>query len=167
MISSLSFDFKFSFKQKLNFYFICYFKCVCKVKLKNINSFRANYNHEIHIFLKVNIKLLINKKYEIQLSVSGVKKKLKGPASGRLKKFEPLDTRDFVPFGEYDDLTIENIKEACEKYYQAPEGSCDILASDRGPSCTKLEQIKGKKGLLYSFPPTKVRYRPKSRSAIV
>ena len=79
-ISSLSFDFKFSFKQKLNFYFICYFKCVCKVILKNINIFRANYNHEIHIFLKVNIKLLINKKYEIQLSVSGVKKNLKGPA---------------------------------------------------------------------------------------
>ena len=56
--------------------------------------------------------------------------------------------RDFVPFGDYDDLTIENIKEACEKFYQAPEGSCDILASDRGPSCSKLEQIKG---LLYSF----------------
>ena len=71
--------------------------------------------------------------------------RMSSTASGRLKKFEPLDTRDFVPFGEYDDLTIENIKEACEKYYQAPEGSCDILASDRGPSCTKLEQIKGKK----------------------
>jgi len=25
-----------------------------------------------------------------------------------------------------------------------PECSCDILASDRGPSCTKLEQIKGR-----------------------
>ena len=37
--------------------------------------------------------------------------------SARLKKFEPLDTQDFVPFGEYDDLTIENVKEACEKYY--------------------------------------------------
>ena len=62
--------------------------------------------------------------------------RMSSTASGRLKKFEPLDTRDF---------TIENIKESCEKYYQAPEGSCDILASDRGPSCTKLDQIKGKK----------------------
>ena len=44
-------------------------------------------------------------------------------ASGRLQKFEPLDTRDFLPFGDYDDLTIGNVKEACEKYYQAPEGS--------------------------------------------
>lgn len=28
-------------------------------------------------------------------------------ASGRLKKFEPLDTQDFIPFGDYDDVTIE------------------------------------------------------------
>ena len=77
--------------------------------------------------------------------------RMSSTASGRLKKFEPLDTRDFVPFGEYDDLTIENIKEACEKYYQAPEGSCDILASDRGPSCTKLEQIKGRKVYFIRF----------------
>ena len=76
-------------------------------------------------------------------------------ASGRLKKFEPLDTRDFVPFGDYDDLTIANIKEACKKYYQAPEGSCDTLASDRGPSCTKLEQIKGKKVYFICFLPAK------------
>ena len=82
--------------------------------------------------------------------------RMSSTASGRLKKFEPLDTRDFVPFGEYDDLTIENIKEACEKYYQAPEGSCDILASDRGPSCTKLEQIKGKKVYFIRF------HQPKS-----
>ena len=27
-------------------------------------------------------------------------------ASGRLKKYEPLDTRDFVPFGDYDELSI-------------------------------------------------------------
>ena len=40
---------------------------------------------------------------------------------------------------------MENIKEACEKSYNAPPGSCDILASDRGPSCTKLEQIEGRK----------------------
>ena len=79
------------------------------------------------------------------------------PTSGRLKKFELLDTRAFVPFGDYDELTIENIKEACEKYYQAPEGSCDILASDRGPYCTKLEQIKGKKkSLFYLFSSNKV-----------
>ena len=81
--------------------------------------------------------------------------RMSSTASGRLKKFEPLDTRDFFPFGDYDDLTIANIKEACEKCYQAPEGSCDILASDRGPSCTKLEQIKGKKVYYIRFLPPK------------
>lgn len=78
-------------------------------------------------------------------------------ASGRLKKYEPLDTRDFVSFEEYDELTVENIKEACEKFYNAPPGSCDILASDRGPSCTKLEQIKGRKVYFIRFlPPQEV-----------
>ena len=52
---------------------------------------------------------------------------------------------------------MENIKEACEKFYNAPPGSCDILASDGGPSCTKLEQIKGRKVYFIRFlPPQKV-----------
>ena len=47
--------------------------------------------------------------------------------------FEPLDTRDSVPFGEeYEELFLENIKEACEQFYNAPQGSFDVLASDRG-----------------------------------
>ena len=81
--------------------------------------------------------------------------RMSSTASGRLKKFEPLDTRDFVPFGDYDE-------EACEKYYQVLEGSCNILASDRGPSCTKLEQIKGKKVYFIRFlPPTSTDVAPK------
>lgn len=72
-------------------------------------------------------------------------------ASGRLKKYEPLDTRDFVSFDEYDELSIDNIKEACERFYHAPKNSCDILASDRGPSCNKLEQLKGKKVFFIRF----------------
>ena len=73
--------------------------------------------------------------------------------SGHLKKFEPLDTRDFIPFDEYEELTLDNIKEACENFYKAPEDSCDILASDRGISCTKLEQLKGKKVFFIRFIP--------------
>ena len=71
--------------------------------------------------------------------------------SGRLKKFEPLDTRDFVPFTEFTELSLENIKNACEKYYRAPDHSCDVLASDRGPSCTRVEQLKGKKVFFIRF----------------
>jgi hypothetical protein len=29
-------------------------------------------------------------------------------ASGWLKKFEPLDTQDFIPFDDYDELTLDN-----------------------------------------------------------
>ena len=36
--------------------------------------------------------------------------------SGRLKKYESLDTRDFVPFAEYFDITIENIKKAWKSF---------------------------------------------------
>jgi len=64
--------------------------------------------------------------------------------SGRLKKYEPLDTRDFVPYS-YPELNIDNIKSACEQFYNAPEHTCDVLASDRGPSCSRIEQLKGKK----------------------
>ena len=72
-------------------------------------------------------------------------------ASGRLKKYEPLDTRDFVPFKDYEELNLENIKEACERFYNAAAGSCDLLASDRGPSCSKFEQIKGHKVFFIRF----------------
>ena len=77
--------------------------------------------------------------------------RMSSTASGRLKKYEPLDTRDFVPFGDYDELSIDNVKDACEQFYKAPQGSCDILASDRGASCTKNEQIKGKKVYFIRF----------------
>ena len=66
-------------------------------------------------------------------------------ASGRLKKFEPLDTRAYVPFSEYTELSIANIKKACEWFYKMPENSCDILASDRGPSCSRFDRIETKK----------------------
>ena len=36
--------------------------------------------------------------------------------TGRQKKYEPLDTRDFVDFSDYDEITIENLREACEKF---------------------------------------------------
>ena len=38
--------------------------------------------------------------------------RMSSAASGRLKKYEPLDTRDFVPFEDYEELSVENIKEA-------------------------------------------------------
>ena len=69
----------------------------------------------------------------------------------RSKKYEPLDTRDFIDFTDYDDRTIENIKDSCEKHYEMPQGSWDILLTDRGPSCFLTEQIAGKKFFYIRF----------------
>ena len=77
--------------------------------------------------------------------------RMSSTASGRLKKYDPLDTRDFIPFEDYEKLNLENIKEARKVFYNAPAGSCDILASDRGPSCSKFEQIKGRKVFFIRF----------------
>ena len=65
----------------------------------------------------------------------------------RLKKYEPLQTKEFVEFTDYDDtVTFENVKHACEKHYNVPVGSCDVLLGDsKGPSCYLTEQIAGKK----------------------
>ena len=72
-------------------------------------------------------------------------------ASGQLKEYEQLDTRDFVPFEDDEELNFENIKDACERFYNAPAGSCDLPASDRGPLCSKFEQIKGRKVFFTRF----------------
>ena len=70
---------------------------------------------------------------------------------GRLKKFEPLEPRKFVPFSTFQTLSLENIKIACERHYAMPEGTCDVLASNQGPSCTRFDQMKGKKIYLIRF----------------
>ena len=77
--------------------------------------------------------------------------RMSSTASGRLKKYEPLNTRDFVLFEDYEELNLENIKEACERFYNAPAGSRDILASDSGPPCSKFEQIEGRKVFFIRF----------------
>eukprot|EP00112_Aurelia_sp_Birch-Aquarium-sp1_P023909 Seg732.11 transcript_id=Seg732.11/GoldUCD/mRNA.D3Y31 product="hypothetical protein" protein_id=Seg732.11/GoldUCD/D3Y31 len=95
-----------------------------------------------------------------------VKKKSSAPSSimvqrmsadaNRLKKFEPLDTRDFIDFSDYEEISIDNIKLACEQFYEIPKGSCDVLLGDRGPSCYLTEQILGKKVYFIRFlDPTK------------
>ena len=63
---------------------------------------------------------------------------------GKIKKHEPLFAREFVPYGSegYDDMTIENVKAACEKFFKAPSGTCDVLLGDRGPPCFRYDQIQ-------------------------
>ena len=90
---------------------------------------------------------------------------LSSQATGKSKKYEALDTRDFVDFSKYTELTLENVKAACESFYNAPLGSCDILVGDRGPSCFLTEQIQGKKVFYVRFI-TSVPRKPGSLEAV-
>ena len=40
------------------------------------------------------------------------------------------------------EATLQNIKEACKKYFQLTDMECDLLAGERGPSFTEISQIK-------------------------
>ena len=72
-------------------------------------------------------------------------------AAEKTQRYAPEKTRDFVDFKEFGTLTLANVKLACEKFYNEPAGSCDVLFSDKGPSCSEDEQIQGKKFLLIRF----------------
>ena len=54
-------------------------------------------------------------------------------------KYSKEGPRVFVPY-QYDEITLENIKEACKTFFHEHR-PCDILASEMGPSCTRVDQI--------------------------
>ncbi|XP_066929441.1 uncharacterized protein [Clytia hemisphaerica] len=64
---------------------------------------------------------------------------------GKLKKYEPERPRDFIDFSAFSKLTLKNVKDACEKFYNELPGSCDVLYDITGPSCTNDEQVSGMK----------------------
>ena len=68
---------------------------------------------------------------------------LESEPSGKAQKYERSGPQEFVPF-EQDEVSIDNIKKACIRHFSRrnPIGmSCDVLASDRGPSCTKMSHL--------------------------
>lgn len=63
-------------------------------------------------------------------------------ATGKAKKYERTGPQEFVPF-LFDEVTIPNIVKACNKHFKTRlKGmSCDVLAGERGPSCSKVSQL--------------------------
>ena len=57
--------------------------------------------------------------------------------SSRLKKYEPLDRRDFIPFEDYEELSVEDIKEACESFTK--------LRLDRAIFSLRIEALRAQK----------------------
>ena len=53
-------------------------------------------------------------------------------------------SREFVP-SEFSELTLSNLKKACAIHFNLPANMCDILVSNKGPSCTNVNQIPHRK----------------------
>ena len=54
-------------------------------------------------------------------------------------KFTREVPREFADYN-YDEILLENIKQACTQHFKEKR-NCDILASEQGPSCTRLDQL--------------------------
>ena len=79
-------------------------------------------------------------------------------------KYSREGPRDFVPF-EYEDLTIDNIKKACQKHFKEHR-DCDVLASEQGPSCSGIDQLPSLKiiHIRFSNDLSRKRYFPRISS---
>ena len=61
---------------------------------------------------------------------------------GKCQKYGRIGPLSIVPF-PYDSFTLDNIKKACTEHFQVgPHMSCDVLAGERGPSYTSMDQAK-------------------------
>ena len=61
-----------------------------------------------------------------------VVQRLSAEVTGKAQKFSRIGPREFVSF-EYNEVTIENLKRACERHFEAKIGRglvCDILAGE-------------------------------------
>lgn len=73
---------------------------------------------------------------------------------GKQQKYSRIGAREYVPFSDYDELTIQNIIKACQKHYKSsvePGMRADVLAGERGPSCSKVSQLSDTKTFFVRF----------------
>ena len=79
-----------------------------------------------------------------------VVQRMSGDVSGKQQKYSRIGAQEYVPF-EQDELSIRNIKDACQKHF-GPQIEkdlvCNVLAGQRGPSCNKMAQMCFTSGLL-------------------
>ena len=80
---------------------------------------------------------------------------LSAEVSGKAQKYLRVGPREFVAF-QFDEVTIPNIKLACEKHFAHRVGnkkSCDVLAGEQGPLCKTMSQIPNTKLIHVRFIP--------------
>ena len=77
-------------------------------------------------------------------------------------KYSQQGTREFVYF-LYEEVTIDNIKEACEQHFKETR-QCDVLASDQGSSCSRMDKLSSTKMFYIRFLKSKHNFPPKHLS---
>ena len=81
-----------------------------------------------------------------------VVRRLSAEVSGKAQKYSHSGAREFVPFDEFNEISIENIKKACMKHYGIPDTMCcDVLAGEQGPSCSSMKQLPSLKVIHVRF----------------
>ena len=81
-----------------------------------------------------------------------VVQRLSAEVSGKAQKYSRSGAREFVPFDEFNEISIENIKKACMKHYGMPDTMCcDVLAGEQGPSCSSMKQLPSLKVIHVRF----------------
>ena len=76
---------------------------------------------------------------------------MRAHVSGKQQKYSRIRAQEYVPF-EQDELSIHNIKDACQKHFRPQieeDLVCDVLAGE--PSCNKMAQIPNKKVFYVRF----------------
>ena len=66
--------------------------------------------------------------------------RLSESVEGKCHKYSRFGPLALVPFKDGVELTLENIKRACKAYFHT-ELEFDVLAGERGPSYTNIDQI--------------------------
>lgn len=64
--------------------------------------------------------------------------------------YRPVQPREFVLF-EFNELMFTNIKKACADHLNLPVSMCNVLVSNKGPSCTNINQIPHRKDKARNF----------------
>ena len=83
-----------------------------------------------------------------------VVQRMSADVSEKQQKYSRIGAQVYVAF-EQEELSIHNIKDACQKYFRPQiekDLVCDVLAGERGgPSCNKMAQIPNKKVFYVRF----------------
>lgn len=101
------------------------------------NRFKKNVNEK-----RMKKKASKEKGKAIPDSDTIVIQQLSAEVSGKAQKYARVGAREFVPFHEYGEFSVQNIKSACMKHFDVSQAMCcDVLAGEQGPSCSSVKQI--------------------------